>query len=103
MYKLVVFAPRTHSDIIKKELFKIGAGRQGNYDNCCFETVGIGQFRPLKKNNAFIGTTGVNEYVSEVRIEFLIEKSILIDAIKTLKINHPYEEPAYDVIKLENF
>ena len=101
MYKLVIFTPRDHAFRVKQELFRLGAGKQGHYDSCCFDCLGIGQFRPLKGSNPFVGRENRIEYVEEVRSEMLVDEEILEEVIKKLKEVHPYEEPAYDIIKIE--
>lgn len=101
MYKIIVFVPLDHKEILKQSLFAAGAGTVGNYDCCCFETKGTGQFRPIKNARPFIGDLGKVEYVEEVRIEMVCSSQSLKNSIIALKANHPYECPAYDIIKLE--
>ena len=101
MYKLIVFIPLTHKEEVKAHLFSAGAGRQGAYDSCCFESYGYGQFRPLKEAKPFLGEMGKIEYVKEARVEFLCAEDKIKDIISSLREFHPYEEPAFDVIKLE--
>ncbi len=71
----------------------------GNYEQCSFETEGIGQFKPLKGANPSVGQLGSLEKILEVRVEMVLSDIILNDVIRELKIHHPYEIPAYDVIK----
>jgi dinuclear metal center YbgI/SA1388 family protein len=101
-YKVVVFTPIESSEKIIETFGKNGAGSIGNYDFCTFSTSGTGRFRPLKGANPYLGQMNEIETVKEVRIEGIIEKSKLKVLIKQLKINHPYEEMAYDVYPLEN-
>jgi len=103
MYKLIYFVPVEYKESTKKELFKIGVGRFNNYDSCCFETLGQGQFRPIGDANPFIGKINHIEKVEEYKIELICEDELIKKAIQTLKLVHPYEEVAYDVIKLEEF
>ncbi|CAO3630649.1 unnamed protein product [Cunninghamella blakesleeana] len=100
MYKLIFFVPKTHKEVVKHALFGIGAGRFINYDSCCFEVEGHGQFRPLDGNNAFVGTTGQLERIEEYKVEMVCKEEIIKEAIKTLIDSHPYEEPAYEVYKM---
>ena len=44
--KLVFFVPESHKETVKKAVFEQGAGRYDGYDNCSWETLGSGQFRP---------------------------------------------------------
>ncbi|MAR92072.1 MAG: YqfO family protein [Pseudomonadota bacterium] len=102
MYKLVFFVPETHRDAVKQAVFATGAGKIGDYDSCCWEVAGQGQFRPLAGANPFLGTTGRVESVSEYRVELVCEDDLIRVAIAAMKQAHPYEEPAYDVIRLES-
>lgn len=101
VYKLIIFAPAAEKEKIKNAMFELGAGQLGDYDSCCFETPGNGQFRPLKNSDPFIGERGKVEIVQEVKIEMICPQSLIKDAIQELRRVHPYEEPAFDIIKLE--
>lgn len=102
LYKLVVYVPATHENEVRKVLFDCGAGHIGNYDSCSFNTKGIGTFRPLDGSHPFIGEINKQEYVEEIKIETIITQENLNTVIAKMLQVHPYEEPAYDVIKLEN-
>ena len=102
-YKLVVHAPLTHSELIRTALGEIGAGKIGNYDFCSFTYKGVGRFRGNENSSPSIGVAGTLEAVEEEAIEIVMEESILKVAIERLKEVHPYEEPAYEVYKLEDF
>ncbi|WP_107850967.1 Nif3-like dinuclear metal center hexameric protein [Oceanimonas marisflavi] len=97
MYKLVFFVPETHAETVKQAVFSTGAGKIGDYEQCCFETQGRGQFRPLAGASPFIGDAGVLERVDELRIELVCEDHLIREAVAALRDAHPYEEPAYDV------
>ena len=100
MYKLIVFVPETHTEVVKSALFEAGAGRQGDYDSCCWQTLGQGQFRPLAGSQPYLGRQGEVETVAEYRVEMLCEEASLAAAIRALRQAHPYEEPAFDVLPL---
>ncbi len=103
MYKLVFFVPESHAEAVKQAVFATGAGRIGDYDRCCFETRGQGQFRPLAGANPFIGQSGELERVDELRIELVCEDHRIRAAVAALRAAHPYEEPAFDVWPLSEF
>ncbi len=103
MYKLSFFVPETHLENVKQALFDVGAGAVGDYDSCCWQSLGTGQFRGLDSSTPFLGKKGQVEQVEEYKVEMVIKEKIVKQAIDALKISHPYEEPAYDVIKLEPF
>lgn len=102
MYKLNFFVPKEDKERVKKALFKIGAGRYDNYENCSFETLGMGQFKPIKDANPHIGEVNKIEHVEEYKIEMICSDELIQTAVKTLKEAHPYEEVAYEVFKMEN-
>ena len=103
MYKMVFFVPEEHKESVKQAVFATGAGRIGDYDCCSWETKGEGQFRPLQGANPFIGEQGTLEKVTEFRVELVCSDDLIEGAVKALKTAHPYEEPAYDVWRLEEF
>jgi len=101
MFKIIVFVPQSHIDSVKNALFKSGAGKLGNYDCCSFETKGTGQFRPLPGSKPFLGIEDKVEIVAEIKLEMVCSEKHIKDAIRALKKSHPYEEVAFDIIKLE--
>lgn len=65
-FKLVFFVPLSPLAECKITVFAAGAGRYpgpGNYTECCFTTLGTGQFRPGDTANPNIGTVGALEEV----------------------------------------
>ena len=102
MYKLCVFVPEHAADQVKQAMFEAGAGKIGDYDSCCWQVKGQGQFRPLAGSSPTIGRLDQLETVDEFRIEMVCADEYIEDAVAALKKSHPYEEPAYDVWKLED-
>ncbi|MEI5983280.1 Nif3-like dinuclear metal center hexameric protein [Sphingobacterium sp. PU5-4] len=100
--KLVVYVPRTHVEEVRNALFEAGAGAIGDYDECSYNTVGYGTFRPLEGANPAIGAVGSQERVEETKIEVIFpvqrERKILVSMLAA----HPYEEVAYHIISLDN-
>lgn len=103
MYKLCFFVPETHLEQTKRALFEVGAGRIGDYDACAWQTLGQGQFRPLDGSQPFLGERGELEVVSEYKVEMVCGEDLIRRAVDALKAAHPYEEPAYEVYRLEEF
>jgi hypothetical protein len=102
MYKLSFFVPKTNKEKVKEALFEIGVGRYNNYDKCSWEVLGIGQFRALDNADPFIGKKGEVALVQEYKVEMICKDELIKEAIKVLKQAHPYEEVAYEAIKLED-
>lgn len=101
MYKLCYFVPESHLELTKVALFDVGAGRIGDYDSCAWQCLGRGQFRPLGGSQPYLGRQGELETVSEYRVELVCEDDVIRAAVAALKQSHPYEEPAYEVYRLE--
>ncbi len=101
MYKLGFYVPESHLETVKDAVFAAGAGRIGNYDRCCWQTLGQGQFRPLQGSQPFIGDLDVVQTVTEYRVEMICAKHLVDKVISALRQAHPYEEPAFDVVRLE--
>ena len=97
MYKLVFFVPESHLELVKTAVFAAGAGRVGNYDQCCWQVPGIGQFRPLANANPYIGVSNQLETLVEYRVEMVCADEFIQVAVAALRTAHPYEEPAFDV------
>ena len=68
-FKLVFNAPVSSVEACKAAIFGAGAGRYPNYTECCFTTIGTGQFRPGDKANPHIGKVGDLEYVESAKVE----------------------------------
>lgn len=103
MYKLGVYIPASHLEVVKQALFAAGAGRIGTYDSCCWQTPGQGQFRPLEGSKPFLGQQGSVERVEEYRVELVCDEALITAVVAAMKSAHPYEQAAYDVVKLEQF
>ena len=103
MYKLNYYVPTEAKEKTKEALFDIGAGKYDNYEHCAFETLGRGQFKPIGSANPYIGKTGTLEYVEEYKVEMICRDDLIKKAVEVLKEAHPYEEVAYEVIRLEDF
>lgn len=101
MLKICIYIPESHLETVKLALFDAGAGKIGHYDRCCWQVAGQGQFRPLDGSDPYIGEQGVVENVIEYKVEMVCDDKYIKQVIVAMKEAHPYEEPAYDVIKLE--
>lgn len=100
-YKVIVFVPMSHVDVVKSAMFKAGAGMQGNYESCAWSVVGNGQFAAKTGANPYLGEIGSVETVEEARLEVLVDRTCLHAVIGAMLQAHPYEEVAYDVFPNE--
>lgn len=103
MYKLTVFIPEEALDQVKSALFAAGAGKIGNYEACCWQVKGTGQFKPLSGSQPHIGVQDRLETVQEWRVEMVVATAHIQQVIAALQQAHPYETPAYDVIETLDF
>jgi dinuclear metal center YbgI/SA1388 family protein len=100
--KLVTFVPPDHADRVREALWEAGAGNIGNYDETSFNLTGEGTFRGNASTRPFVGEPGKLHHEEEVRIETILPADREQSVISALLQAHPYEEPAYDIIPLEN-
>lgn len=100
MFKLCFFVPESHLEAVKAAVFDAGAGRIGDYDRCCWQVIGTGQFRPLPGSQPFLGAQGQVEQVTEWKVEMVVADERVAAAVQALSDSHPYETPAYEVWRL---
>ena len=102
-YKLIFFVPIADAETVKESIFQTGAGQLGQYQRCSWQCKGVGQFLPGINAKPTIGNQLTLSTVEEFRVEILCDEQTIVPAIQALKASHPYEEPAFEVIKLEAF
>lgn len=102
LLKLVTFVPPQQAEGVRDALFAAGAGAVGNYSECCYNSMGTGTFKASEAANPFAGRIGVREAEPEVRIETILPTYLRNKVVAALKVAHPYEEPAFDLIPLAN-
>jgi hypothetical protein len=89
-FKLVFLVPPAALAACKAAVFAAGAGRYpgpGNYTECCWTTMGTGQFRPGDTADPHIGSVGVLEEVQEVRVETIcLDETVARKAVAALKM-----------------
>jgi dinuclear metal center YbgI/SA1388 family protein len=99
-YKLVVFVPVESLAKVSNAVFAAGAGAIGNYSHCGFGAEGTGTFLPLEGARPAVGKKGKVEKVPEVRFETIVPAERLDEVVAAMKKAHPYETPAFDIIRL---
>jgi len=100
MYQLCFYVPSSHLEQVKNALFAAGAGRYKNYDHCAWQTLGQGQFRPLPGSRPYSGKVNYLEVTAEYKVEMICVEDRIKDALSALLKAHPYEEPAYSIMKI---
>jgi dinuclear metal center YbgI/SA1388 family protein len=100
--KLITYVPSAHQAIVKEALFKVGAGKIGNYDRCSFSVQGAGTFRAGELGNPFVGKIGETHTETEDRVEVIYPLHIESQLVAALKQAHPYEEVPYELVAIRN-
>ena len=100
--KLVTYTIPENAEKLRNALFDAGAGKIGNYEDCSFNSQGIGTYLGNEDSNPEIGDRF--EFVEniEIKIEVTFEKHLESKILKALFNNHVYEEVAYEIYSLDN-
>lgn len=101
--KLTTYVPNEDANILRKALFKAGAGKIGNYENCSFNVEGIGTYEGNEVSNPTKGKKGELHQEDETQISVTFQKHLESQILKSLFDNHPYEEVAFEVTTLDNY
>jgi len=100
MYKISVYIPESHLEVVKQAMFAAGAGRLGNYEHCAWQILGVGQFKPVDGAQPFVGEGGDEHREEEYLVDMLCDDSCIHSVVDAMKKAHPYEKPAYTLIAL---
>jgi dinuclear metal center YbgI/SA1388 family protein len=98
--KIVVYVPPGHADEVFSAAAKAGAGRIGAYARCSFRSTGTGTFLGAEGTDPYVGFSGREERVEEVRLETVAAGGLVPQVLRAVRAAHPYEEPAIDVVPL---
>ena len=99
-YKLEIFVPESHFEILQKTLQEADAGHIGKYDCCLSYSKVTSVWRPLEGATPYIGEVGVLCEESEYKVEVTCRADCLEEILYYIKKVHPYEEPVINVIPL---
>lgn len=102
LLKIVTFVPTAQAEAVKQAMWRAGAGNIGNYDCCSYTMSGNGTFRAMDGANPFVGEIGEHHTEAEERIEVIVPVWRKGAVLRAMIEAHPYEEPAFDIIALEN-
>jgi dinuclear metal center YbgI/SA1388 family protein len=100
--KLVTFTIAENAEAVRNALFDAGAGTIGNYENCSFNSKGIGTYMGNEHSNPQIGERFEFVEGEEIKIEVTFEKHLENKILKALFKSHSYEEVAYEIYDLRN-
>lgn len=102
LIKLTVFVPDAHLREVREAVSKAGAGTIGDYTQCSFSTGGVGTFMPGEETDPYSGRKNVVNEEPERRFETIVNRARLNGVLDALFEAHPYEEVAYDLVRLAN-
>jgi len=100
--KLTTYVPKKDAEKVRTELFKVGAGAIGNYNNCSFNMDGVGTYKGNENSKPAIGKKGKLHKENETFISVIFETHLEKELLNTLFKMHPYEEVAYDIVTTDN-
>ena len=100
--KLVTYTIPENAEKVRNALFDAGAGNIGNYENCSFNSQGIGTYMGNENSNPEVGERFEFVESQEIRIEVTYERHLQPKIMKALFASHVYEEVAYEIYTLEN-
>lgn len=100
MLKLIYYVPESHLESTKAAIFAAGAGGVGHYEQCAWQVKGIGQFKPVKNAQPFLGQLDALEQLEEWRVETIVSEQKAKAVALALSASHPYEEPAFEFIQM---
>ena len=101
--KLVAFVPQGNVEQVADAVFEAGAGQIGQrakYTRCSFRNPGTGTFLGDAASNPAVGEAGRYERVPEIRFETVLPANLAGEVINALRQAHPYEEPAFDLLRM---
>lgn len=99
-FKLVTFVPVEHVEAVSRAVFDAGAGRIGKYSSCSFRAPGTGTFFGEEGASPVVGRAGRLEEAAELRLETVVPMDRVAGVVRALRAAHPYEEPAFDLVRL---
>ena len=100
--KLVTYTLAENHEQLRNALFDAGAGQIGNYEDCSFNSKGIGTYMGNEDSNPEYGERFEFVETPEIKIEVTFEKHLQSKILKALFKNHVYEEVAYEIYDLQN-
>ena len=100
--KLITYTIPENVEKVRNALFEAGAGKIGNYEDCSFNSQGIGTYMGNENSNPEIGERFEFVEAQEIKIEVTFEKHLQSKILKALIKNHIYEEVAYEIYDLQN-
>lgn len=100
--KLMTYTIPENHEQLRNALFDAGAGSIGNYEDCSFNSKGLGTYMGNENSNPEIGERFEFVENEEIKIEVTFEKHMESKILKAMFKAHCYEEVAYEIYELQN-
>jgi len=100
LYKLEIFVPESHFGLVRKALLSVDSGLIGKYVHCMSWSRVNSSWCPLAGSHPFLGTEGILEEASEIKIEICCKEERLQEIVSIVKAVHPYEEACINIIPM---
>ena len=100
--KLVTYTILENHEQLRNALFEAGAGNIGNYEDCSFNSKGLGTYMGNENSNPEIGQRFEFVENEEIKLEVTFEKHLESKILKAMFQAHCYEEVAYEIYELQN-
>lgn len=98
--KVVVSVPKKNLEQLRDAIFNEGVGIIGNYSHCSMSYPITGTFMPNNFAEPYTGKKSKMTFVQEERLEVSCNIDKIKDIILIIRENHPYQEPAIEIIPL---
>lgn len=102
LYSLAFYTPIANADKVRQAVLDCGAGNIGQYSHCSYNNIGNGTFKALPGANPYVGNIGQIHTEQEIKTEITVPDYLLHRSIEALKKAHPYEEPVWNVVCIDN-
>lgn len=102
LFSLTFYTPAGEAARVREAVLNCGAGHIGNYSHCSFNNEGQGTFQAQPGAHPYVGEIGKIHSETEIKTEITVPEYLLNQSIETLRSVHPYEEPVWNVICLDN-
>lgn len=103
MYKVVVSVPREHTQRLMDAVDAAIGSPSAKYRRVFSVVESVGTWIPQKGSSPFIGSIGEVSSEPEHMVHFVVDDGHLSAALKAIAETHPYEEPAVDVYRIEDW
>ena len=102
LFSLTFFTPEKEAEKVRTAVLEAGCGHIGKYSHCSFNNRGLGTFLPREGTHPYCGEKGHLHTEAEIRTEITVPEYLLPSCIQALKSVHPYEEPVWNTVCIDN-